>query len=48
MFACIRSLGVALDPSLVTESASFDVQVETEGGFTRGMIIADRRILRCR
>ncbi len=40
------ALGIALDPSLVTEFAAFDVLVETEGALTAGMTVADRRTLR--
>jgi len=40
------ALGIALDPSLVTEFAAFDVLVETEGALTAGMTVADRRPLR--
>jgi len=40
------ALGIALDPSLVTEFAALDVQIETEGPLTLGMTVADRRPLR--
>lgn len=39
------ALGIALDPSLVSQMAALDVRVETEGALTVGMTVADRRVL---
>jgi purine nucleosidase len=39
------ALAIALDPSLVTELAELDVQVETHSPLTLGMTVADRRPL---
>ena len=35
-------MGIAIDPTLVVNSSSHSVQVETSSGLTRGMTVVDR------
>lgn len=43
---CGLLLGIALDPTLITEQHALSVGVETVGTLTRGMFVVDRREMR--
>lgn len=43
---CGLLLSIAVDPTLVTQTYRLPVSVETNGEFTRGMLVVDRRDLR--